>query len=191
MTSTRADSARAGAPPAPTIEASGEGDHHCLSGALVIQTLGAARQSLSSWSARGASCTLDIAGIERLDTPGALFLCALRDKGIKLAGVRPEHQSLLDLIDTLELKPLVNVPPVAGWRQLVIDLGKSTYDARQEALAVVTFTGRVVHWTVAALLHPASLRPASISRHIRETGIQALPIIGLMAVMIAMITRAM
>ena len=40
-------------------------------------------------------------------------------------------------------------------------------------------------WTVNALIHPACLRPASISRHVAETGIHALPIIGLMAVMIA------
>jgi len=32
-----------------------------------------------------------------LDTPGALFLCGLRDKGVKLTGIRAEHQALLDL----------------------------------------------------------------------------------------------
>jgi phospholipid/cholesterol/gamma-HCH transport system permease protein len=37
------------------------------------------------------------------------------------------------------------------------------------------------------VLRPSCLRPASISRHIAETGIQALPIIGLLAIMIAIV----
>ena len=40
---------------------------------------------------------------------------------------------------------------------------------------------------MSALFHPGSLRPASISRHVAETGIHALPIIGLMAIMIAIV----
>lgn len=187
MTRIPAKQRHTAAAPSPTLQVGGDGDHHVLSGSLVINTLSAARQSLGAWSRRGPSCTLDVAGLERLDTPGALFLCAVRDMGIALLGVRAEHQSLLDLIDTLELKPLVNVPPLPRWRQLVIALGKSANDARQEVLDFVTFTGRTAHWTVSALLHPTSLRPASISRHVRETGLQALPIIGLMAVMIAIV----
>ncbi len=187
MTSIPAKQRHAAAAPSPTLLVGGDGDHHVLSGSLVINTLGAARQSLGAWSRRGPSSTLDVAGLDRLDTPGALFLCALRDMGIALLGVRAEHQSLLDLIDTLELKPLAAVAPVPRWRQLLMALGKSAHDARQEALDFVTFTGRAAHWTVKALLHPTSLRPASISRHVRETGLQALPIIGLMAVMIAIV----
>ena len=52
---------------------------------------------------------------------------------------------------------------------------------------LVTFVGRAASWTANALLHPSRLRPASISRHVSETGIQALPIVGLMAVMIAVV----
>jgi phospholipid/cholesterol/gamma-HCH transport system permease protein len=171
----------------PTIVVSGEGERHALSGSLVIGTLTTARNSLKSWSQPGASCTLDVAGITRLDTPGALFLSALRDLGVALTGVRPEHQILFDLIDSLDLKPLPAVAPVPRWRQLVTALGKSAHDTRHEALSLITFVGRVASWAFHAAIHPTSLRPASISRHVRETGIQALPIIGLMAVMIAIV----
>jgi phospholipid/cholesterol/gamma-HCH transport system permease protein len=171
----------------PTIVVSGEGERHALSGSLVIGTLTAARNSLKSWSQRGGTCTLDVAGITHLDTPGALFLSALRAQGVALTGVRPEHQTLFDLIDSLDLKPLPAMAPVPRWHQLVTALGKSAHDARHEALSLITFVGRVSSWTFHAVLHPTSLRPASISRHVRETGIQALPIIGLMAVMIAVV----
>jgi len=71
--------------------------------------------------------------------------------------------------------PKVDVTP--RWRQVVIQLGKGAHDARREAFDIVSFVGRVATWTAGALLHPSRLRPASISRHVAETGIHALPII--------------
>ncbi|HEY0587774.1 MAG TPA: MlaE family lipid ABC transporter permease subunit [Pseudoduganella sp.] len=170
-----------------TIVVSGEGERHAMSGSLVIATLTTARNALKSWPQRGSSSTLDVSGITRLDTPGALFLCALRGLGVTLTGVRAEHQTLFDLIDSLELKPLPVADPVPRWRQMVTALGKSGHDVWREVLYLIAFIGRVASWLVDAGLHPRTLRPSSISRHIRETGIQALPIIGLMAVMIAIV----
>ncbi len=174
-------------PSAPTLVVSGDGGELALAGALEIGTLAAAGMVLTKWSKQGASRSLDVAGMTSLDTPGALFLCGLRDRGVKLTGVKPEHQALLDLIGGLDLEPLPRVDAVPRWRQIVIQLGKGAHDARHEALDIITFLGRAASWTVNSLLHPASLRPAAISRHIAETGIHALPIIGLMAVMIAVV----
>ena len=174
-------------PSPPTIVVSGDGDHLALAGALEIVTLTDAKNSLKQWSKQGPSRALDIAKLDRLDTPGALFLCGLRDKGVELTGIRAEHQALLDLICGLDLKPLPKVESVPRWRQSIIQLGKGAHDVRHEALDIITFTGRAASWTVNALIHPHSLRPASISRHVAETGIHALPIIGLMAFMIAIV----
>ena len=171
----------------PTLVVSGEGDRLALAGALEIGTLADAKRSLKKWSKQGASRALDVAGLDSLDTPGALFLCGLRNKGAKLTGIRAEHKALLDLICGLDLKPLPEVKVAPRWRQLVIQLGKGADDAWHDTLAIITFVGRAASWTVNALIHPDCLRPASISRHIAETGIQALPIIGLMAVMIAIV----
>lgn len=175
------------APSPPTVVVSGDGDRLALAGALEIVTLLEARNFLKKWSRKGPSHVLDISGIDSLDTPGALFLCGLRDKGVKLTGIRAEHRALLDLICGLDLKPLPKVESVPRWRQIVIQLGKGAHDARHEALDLITFVGRAASWTVNALIHPHCLRPASISRHVTETGIHALPIIGLMAFMIAIV----
>ena len=171
----------------PTVVVSGDGARLALAGALVISTLAEARNSLKKWPKQGGSRSLDVAGLDSLDTPGALFLCGLRDKGVKLTGCRAEHRGLLDLICGLDLKPLPKVKFAPRWRQLIIQLGKGADDAWHDALDIVTFIGRAASWTVSALIHPNCLRPASISRHVAETGIQALPIIGLMAVMIAIV----
>ena len=171
----------------PTVVVSGDGVRLALAGALVISTLAEARNSLKKWPKQGGSRSLDVAGLDSLDTPGALFLCGLRDKGVKLTGCRAEHRGLLDLICGLELKPLPRVKSAPRWRQLIVQLGKGADDAWHDALDIITFVGRAASWTVSALIHPNCLRPASISRHVAETGIQALPIIGLMAVMIAIV----
>ena len=172
----------AAVPSAPTVVVSGDGDRLALAGVLDIGTLAEARKSLKK-----ASGSLDISGLDRLDTPGALFLCNLRDKGVKLTAVRAEHRSLLDLICGLDLKPLPKVDSVSRWRQIVVELGKGAHDARHDLLDIITFIGRAASWTFTALLHPSCLRPAAISRHVKETGVNALPIIGTMAVMIAVV----
>jgi len=174
-------------PPQPAVVVSGEGDRVALAGTLEIATLAEARNSLKKWSKQGPSRSLDIAKLDSLDTPGALFLCGLRDEGVELTGIRAEHRALLDLICGLDLKPLPKVESVSPWRQVVIQLGKSAHDARHDIVDIITFVGRAASWTFSALIHPSCLRPASISRHVAETGIHALPIIGLMAVMIAIV----
>jgi len=175
------------APSRPTLAISGEGDQLALTGTLDISTLAQAGSLLKELPKRGSSRTLDIAKLDSLDTPGALLLCGLRDKGITLICVSPEHRALLDLIYGLELEPLPKVAFVPRWRQIVIQLGKGAHDARHDAVDLVTFVGRAASWTVNALIHPGRLRPASIARHVAETGIHALPIIALMAVMIAIV----
>ncbi len=188
MSSVSADKRQASATPArPTVVVSGDGDRLVLAGTLEISTLVDARNSLEKWSKQGPSCSLNVAKLENLDTPGALYLCGLRDKGVELTGIRAEHRVLLDLICGLDLKPLPKVESALRWRQLVIELGKGAHHARHDALDLITFVGRAASWTVNALIHPDCLRPASISRHVAETGIHALPIIGLMAVMIAIV----
>ena len=174
-------------PSPPTVVVSGDGDRLALAGALEIVTLAAAKDSLKKWSKKGPSRSLDVARLDSLDTPGALFLCGLRDKGVELTGIRADHRALLDLICGLDLKPLPKVESVPRWRQLVIQLGKGAHDVRHDALDIITFVGRAASWTARALIHPSCLRPASISRHVAETGIHALPIIGLMAFMIAIV----
>jgi phospholipid/cholesterol/gamma-HCH transport system permease protein len=188
VTSVRTRKQQTSTDPLPsTIVVRDNGGQLALAGDLGIRTLAEARNALKQLPKQGAKRSLDLAELDNLDTPGALFLCGLRDKGLTLTGIRAEHQALLDLICGLDLKPLPKVAAVPRWRQLVIQVGKGGHDIAQSAVDIATFIGRTASWTVRAIIHPHSLRPASISRHIAETGIQALPIIGLMAIMIAVV----
>src|ERR1700682_2849668 len=105
-----------------------DGDRMTLEGALDIQTLAGAAKTLREWQTGPNSRVLAIGKLTDLDTPGALLLCDLRDKGVELAGGRDEHKALLDLIGGLELKPLPRLKPCPRWRRLLPQLGKGADD---------------------------------------------------------------
>jgi hypothetical protein len=64
--------------------------------------------------------------------------------------VRAEHRTLLDLICGLDLKPLPKVASVPRGRQLVIQVGKGSRDARHDVVDLITFAGRAAGWTASA-----------------------------------------
>jgi phospholipid/cholesterol/gamma-HCH transport system permease protein len=167
----------------PGIALTGEGDRLALEGVLDIRTLAQAERALD----KTRSGALDLGKLTGLDTPGALFLCGLREKKVELTGVRAEHKALLDLICGLDLKPLPKPPSNPRWREIVMQIGKGVDEAWRDALDIVTFVGMAASATLRALVHPRYLRPASISRQVADTGINALPIVGLLAVMIAIV----
>jgi phospholipid/cholesterol/gamma-HCH transport system permease protein len=174
-------------PSLPTVAIRGDGDRSELEGTLDIRTLAEARDSLKQWLKRRKAPALDLGNLTGLDTPGALLLCELRDQGVELTGVRAEHKALLDLVCGLELEPLPKPRRVPRWRELIIRLGKGAVEAGHDTIDVITFAGRAASATGHALIHPRDLRFASIFRHIEDTGVYALPIVGLMAVMIAVV----
>jgi len=174
-------------PLSPTIAIDDDGHGLALTGTLDIRTMAEAEKALGHWPKKQKSRALDLSKLSELDTPGALFLCGLRDKGVALTGIRAEHKALLDLIGGLELKPLAKPKSVSGWRHGIIELGKGADEAWRDTVDIITFIGRAASFVGYALTHLRALRLPSISRQIRETGINALPIVGLMAVMISVV----
>src|SRR5712671_6416600 len=109
-----------------SIAIQGEGDRLALVGALDIHTIAEARRSLAQWLRARKSRALDLEKLESLDTPGALLLCGLREKGVKLTGLSSPHEALLDLVCGLDLNPVPKPPFVPRWREIVIQIGKGT-----------------------------------------------------------------
>lgn len=163
------------------------GSHATLAGDLDITTLVQAEQSLRAWLSTRKSRVIDLSGLKHLDTPGALLLCTLRAKGAELTGIAGEHRTLLDFIGGLDLKALPRSEPAPKWRRLLIRIGKSSENALHEAGDVIRFLARSCNVVAGALMHPTTLRVPAIARHVSEAGIHALPIVGLMAVMISIV----
>ena len=171
----------------PAFAVSGEGDRLALEGALDVRTLASATESLQRQVKQRKLRALDVDKLEELDTPGALLLLGLAGKGVELTGVRAEHRARRDLIGRLKLQPLPHPAAVPRWREWVIDIGKGADEAWHDMIDVITFVGRAASALGHAFLHPHELRLPSISRQVAETGVSALPIVGLMAIMISVV----
>ena len=173
--------------PDAAVAIDGDGDQRSVVGVLDLRSIDTARQSLQDWLKPGKSRQLDLGKLTGLDTTGALFLCELRDRKVKLTGVSAEHAQLLDLIGELDRKPLPAQKKMPRWREIIVDLGKGVDAVGHEAYDVIVFVARALNALLHTLAHPSLLRPASISKQISEIGIKALPIVGVMAIMISIV----
>ena len=171
----------------PAIAIREEGETLALEGALDVRTLTAAEDDLARHLGGRKPRAVDLGKLSSLDTPGALLLCRLMGGDATFTGARPDHQALLDLVCKLDLAPLPKARPVPRWRQVFVQLGRSAHEAVIDARDVLEFVGRTLSALARAIVHPARLRPASISRQVADTGLDALPIIALMAMMIAVV----
>jgi phospholipid/cholesterol/gamma-HCH transport system permease protein len=165
-----------------------KGDRLRLSGHLTVANLHRAQQALVGQKAKGQRWqAIDISALETLDTSGAYWLTDLA-RDIPLAGASDEQRALLSLIANLQAA----VPSAAPSRQpafraALIGIGKYMGNLSRESGRVITFMGQAVLALGAAIRRPHHLRMTSIVHHIEAIGIQALPIIGLIAFLIAIV----
>lgn len=170
----------------PALQITRDGDRLKISGVLTIHELADASFRLAQENPAGPYTEIDITGLTALDTAGAYFLNELR----RSSPIRCEddgHRQLIEMIAGLEVKALPRKPPVYPARAFVIGLGKLVYAGRTEAVRVIGFSGKALVRMVQAVRQPHRLRYGAISQQIHAIGFEALPIIGLMAFLIAIV----
>lgn len=157
-----------------------------LVGSLAAATVAQAKHALATASRTGKH-SIDLSGLTELDTAGALLLCARQERGDTLVGLSADHRRLVKLIGGLDRAPPAAAPQAPGWHRFIVGLGRAGAETLQDLGDFIDFTGRAAASIGQLLLHPGGIRPAAISHHIIETGVKALPIVGLLAVMISVV----
>ncbi len=151
--------------------------------------------ALGKLDARGARrVRVDLAAVEALDSGGAWLLHRQlrrwRDSGVavELSGASDAQAALLErmAIAEEERKPLAR-PFEGAFRGLVERVGKGTFHTLGEARALIAFLGAVVTTWIAAWRRPARVRMTSVVHHVERIGIDALPILGLLAFLIGVV----
>ena len=131
----------------------------------------------------------DVVGdkIGKLDTSGAFLLKKLMAREKSPPHLADTQRSVLDFLpDYSEYKPPAERKPsllVASFSFI----GEKSIRVLDFSWDIFAFVGRVALRFSSNLLHPRHFRLASIVRHIQETGIAALPIIGLLGVLMTMV----
>ena len=126
--------------------------------------------------------SLDISGLESLDTAGAWLIDRSRHElgelGVSTAllGVRPEHAALFR--EAFYRPP---APPIEGPSRtpvsLLADIGESIWDAGKDTVSGIDFLGRVVAAAVRSLVDPRRWRITSFTFHFEQFSLRSTPII--------------
>lgn len=163
-----------------------------LKGHFLITTIEDVRWSQSA-AALGDIQTISLRDVCALDTAGAWFVETLvRRLGqtggtIELREATTVAQTLLDTVRK-------NMPPeiTAPARSLSVTdhleiFGQKTMGAVQKTLRMIGFLGQVVLTLGRVLVRPRRLRGIALVHHMQEVGLNAVPIISLMAFLIGVV----
>lgn len=136
---------------------------------------------------------LHLAGLGRLDTAGAWLIdrtrgaLAAAGAEVELVGVPPAHEGLLARV--LEIGRLEKLPPPPRRRlaDLLAQLGELVVDALVEGRNLLGFFGQIVVTIGRVSLHPGRVRFTSFVSHLEQTGLNALPIVGLLSFLVGVV----
>ncbi|MBL8271462.1 ABC transporter permease [Steroidobacter sp.] len=171
-------------------EPSGDGQTLRLRGAWCIDNVREIESTLAQLSAEGHT-RLDFSGIETLDLSGAWLLRNWLEHGkggqFEVVGEPPPHFAFLDeLLQKNAGKPAT--PSGGGTlRDAIVWIGRTSVQHAKQTRDAVGFFGRISMTALRAMRSLHHLRLPSIARHVYETGIQAIPIVSLIAFLISVI----
>lgn len=162
-------------------------------GSLLIDTLEAMDRAEVVRRAQGAS-VLDISGLTQMDTAGAWFLVDL-SRRISVGGggdvlIEGASEAQAQLIETVR----GNLPPddMASSGTLSLGdrletFGKTILRGARAAVELMSFLGQVMATLGGILIRPRRLRLTSLVHHCQEVGLNAVPIVALMAFLIGVV----
>jgi phospholipid/cholesterol/gamma-HCH transport system permease protein len=176
---------------------SGEGLTIEAGGAWTLPALvrldAAARVLLTPAHSGDGQARINLEGLEALDTAGAWLLHRLeRDLErlgwqVELEGLRDSHTALLTEIRRVEPRSPPPAVVVNPYLRLLANLGRNTLAVCAEAARLLSFYGQTVLTLGRLLLQPGRLRLTSLTHHLEQTCINALPIVGLIAFLIGVV----
>ena len=137
---------------------------------------------------------LDLAGIAALDTAGAWLIertqSALRDHkiAVTVSGASPAQASLLETVARQNLRQPPPAPRQNPIVTIVIGIGEATVRNLINARDLLNFLGLTVVSCGRALRRPGRVRMAPLISHVERTGLDAIPIVGLLSFLIGVVT---
>jgi phospholipid/cholesterol/gamma-HCH transport system permease protein len=139
--------------------------------------------------------TLDLAGIERLDTAGAWLLLrtehalSARGNSVALANVRASFAPLIEQVRARgAVAPIPHpIPPHHTLIGFVARIGEITIMLSHRIYSMLGFGGLVSVTFAKLLRHPKRLRVIATLVQMEQTGLNAMPIVGLLSFLIGVV----
>jgi phospholipid/cholesterol/gamma-HCH transport system permease protein len=142
-----------------------------------------------------AKLDVDLSRIEYLDSSGALALFALKSEAQKnniplaFLNTTPEAQRVMDLIDlkAIETPPLRQEEVLNFFEQL----GRGTLSLGEDAYQLLSFFGELLTALAVVVFRPFLVRWKEVLVYMFKTGVEALPILGLMSLLMGLVVAFM
>src|SRR5260370_38405906 len=143
----------------------------------------------------GKQVTLDLAGIDRLDTAGAWLLLrtehdlTARGNAVEMRNLRPTFEPLIGQVRAAGIiAPAQHPRPahhtIAGF---VARIGEISLGLITRAYSILGFFGVVSATALRLVRHPRRLNMTAIVAQMEQTGVNALPIVSLLTFLIGVV----
>jgi phospholipid/cholesterol/gamma-HCH transport system permease protein len=143
---------------------------------------------------RGARrAKLDLSQISAIDSAGAWLIsrtrASLEKAGLKVAieAAEPAHEALIDKIVAMGVPPPAKRVGHHYLIEIVAGIGAGLFHAGKQARDLLDFFGAVVIGFFRQFLQPRRIRVISLIAQIEQTGLNAMPIIGLISFLIGVV----
>ena len=149
-----------------------------------------ALQELGRESTDARQVEFDLSSVTRLDTVGAIALSVVRrrigEDKTEITGANKAHTALLDQVQKVDDEPIAKLKKLTLVDRIAL-LGQWTVATSREARELVGFFGElsVVFYRLAR--NPRRIRWTSIVSHMQQVGLNAMPIVGLLAFLIGVV----
>jgi phospholipid/cholesterol/gamma-HCH transport system permease protein len=175
-----------------------EGDIHLsVSGRVTLQHLEAFQGEIRTRLAglAPATLTIDLAGVDYLDSAGALALVDLGKVGrgahvpLSFVNATPEAERIIALINRLDLtsyplKPQKHV-------SILEYAGEATFYIIRGFRHIMTFLGELLTALFYALRNPHTVRWDAVLASMKQVGVDGLPIVGLISMLVGVVMAFM
>ncbi|MDD5169322.1 MAG: ABC transporter permease [Syntrophales bacterium] len=145
---------------------------------------------------KSPSITLNLTGLVHMDSTGALALIHAEDLArlhkvpFAYEGMSHEVKGVMDLVN----REALLVPPIHSDKRsasFLENVGETSLTFYRDFVAVITFLGEMIVALVFVLFHPRVVRWGDVMLYMKKTGAEALPIVGLISVLIGLIMAFM
>lgn len=143
--------------------------------------------------ARVRQAEFDLGEMRRVDTAGAWLIDRTRNAlaaagaEVRLVGLHEDHAGLVARV--FEISKLGRLPAEPRHRitDVLADLGEGLIDGLGQARRMLGFFGQIVVTIARLLVRPTRIRGVSLVSHLEHTGLNALPIVGLLSFLVGMV----
>jgi phospholipid/cholesterol/gamma-HCH transport system permease protein len=184
----------------PVISVSGEKDGEILlhlTGRVTLENIELVKREFRSRLAglAPASLVVDLAGVDYLDSAGALALVMLgkggsgRDIPHRFINVTPQAERIIGLLNRLDLTtpPLKPEPPFS----ILEYAGEATFYIIRGFRHIMTFFGELLVASFHEIRRPGSFRWDAVLHHMKTVGVDGLPIVGLISMLVGVVMAFM